>query len=176
MGKNKKGKKNKNISIAVSKSWQNPDRIHKHRDAVAGDKHYTKREGYVSPRLGIKAPGTGITGDKNPAKRPEVRDKMRGPRGPNVAITGEKHYTAMPDYVNPRKGRPLPKESQGYVVRPTNKNYDHKIYEWVNESTGEVVRMNRREFMKYSGAKPVGVANVINGHSNHTKGWKLSPV
>jgi len=173
MAENRKGKKNKNISIAVSKSWQNPDRKEKHRTATAGDKHFTKRKGYVSPRLGVKAPGTGLAGDRNPAKRPDVRDKMRGPRGPNLAITGEKHYTARPGYVNPRKGRSIPKEADGYVVKPTNKNYDHAVYEWTNDVTGEVVHMNRREFMRYSGAKPAGVANVINGHSKHTKGWRL---
>lgn len=102
MASEQKGKKRPELSNSVSLSWQKTERKQAQTNATSGDNHYSKRPGYVSPRLGKKYPGSNpkLAGENNPTKRPEVREKMRKPHGPKMSLRGDNHYSAKPGYQN----------------------------------------------------------------------------
>jgi len=176
IGNQSKGKLKKGLSRSIKLSWEKETRKILQHSATSGENHYSKKPGYVNKKKGKKYPNTNpkLSGDNNPSKRPEVREKMKKPHGPKLSIRGESHYTKKSGFTSKTSGLNHYTKSSNFSIKTDNKNYDHQIYEWQNEETGEIVQMNRRDFIKYTGANPSVVCEIINKSrgKTRTKKWK----
>lgn len=52
--------------------------------------------------------------------------------------------------------------------------FDDVVYEWTNLKTGEVVKMNRQDFIKYSGASAGNIVAHMRGERRCASGWVMT--
>jgi hypothetical protein len=108
---------------------------------------------------------------------PEIVSKVSGENhyakreGFVSPIIGDNHYTRKKEYQCKVSGENHYTKRDDWVPISTNKNYDHTLYEWYNEKTGETVTATRQHMMQAYNLKPPSVCALLKGSMKSYKGW-----
>lgn len=103
-----------------------------------------------------------MRGDKNIAKHPTFREKH----------SGEKHWTKRPEHQGKEHVMKRP-EVREKISGKNCYRYDHTIYTFEHNVTGETVQATKQEFQRMYDLDQSCISRLVSGKFKQYKGWTL---